>query len=163
MDTVYERLVHLLTARRARYRMIAHEPEGVTLAASRLRGHPPAQAAKCMVVRVRTGKKAARHVLAVVPGDRRVDLARLKGLFDGTDASLATAETAEHLAGCVTGTITPFALHPDLHLIVDPALLVHPEIFFNAGRLDRSVALHTEDYLAISAARVVPITEGARP
>jgi len=32
------------------------------------------------------------------------------------------------------------------------------ELYFNAGRLDRSVALATEDYLRIASPKVAPIT-----
>jgi Ala-tRNA(Pro) deacylase len=48
----------------------------------------------------------------------------------------------------VAGTVLPFAFHPELTLIADPSLQKHPEIFFNAARLDRSVALRVIDYVA---------------
>lgn len=66
---------------------------------------------------------------------------------------------AERLAGSVSGSVMPFARHPDLDLVVAPELLVHDEIFFNAARLDRSVALATDDYLALARPRVGPIAQ----
>lgn len=63
----------------------------------------------------------------------------------------------------VSGTILPFGFHPDLELVVDPRLLEHPEIFFNAARLDRSLALNTQDYqdhLRRIGAQIRPITAG---
>lgn len=33
-----------------------------------------------------------------------------------------------------------------------------PELFFNAARLDRSIALATDDYVRIAAPRMAPIT-----
>ncbi|MFF5017223.1 YbaK/EbsC family protein [Streptomyces sp. NPDC001165] len=47
--------------------------------ASELRGHPLDQAVKCLVVRVSTGR-SRRYVLAVVPGDRRLDMTRVREL-----------------------------------------------------------------------------------
>ncbi len=44
----------------------------------------------------------------------------------------------------------PFSWNPELELVVDPALYGHDEIFFNAGRLDRSIALATDDYRRIA-------------
>jgi Ala-tRNA(Pro) deacylase len=44
-----------------------------------------------------------------------------------------------------------------LELIADPALLDHGELYFNAGRLDRSVALASEDYLRLAAPRIARI------
>ena len=37
---------------------------------------------------------------------------------------------------------------------VDPDLLVHEEFYFNAARLDRSLALSAKDYRAIAEPRV---------
>jgi Ala-tRNA(Pro) deacylase len=142
----YVRLISLLDAHGARYRVIGHAPEGRTEVVSRYRGHPVAHAAKCLVVMVKTGKRTKRYFLAVVPGDARVDLQGLKALADGTYVSFASTDKAEALSGSASGTILPFSFHPDLELVVDPGLLEHPEIFFNAARLDRSLALNTQDY-----------------
>ncbi|XVQ88518.1 hypothetical protein ACQP2K_14180 [Microbispora siamensis] len=38
---------------------------------------------------VKVGKKQTRHVLAVVPGDARLDLQALKALLEGTYAAFA--------------------------------------------------------------------------
>lgn len=157
----YERLISLLNAHGARYRVIDHVPEGRTEMVSRYRGHPVAHAAKCLVVMVKAGKRTKRYFLAVVPGDARVDLQELKALASGTYASFASMDKAEALSGSVSGTILPFSFHPDLELVVDPELLEHPEIFFNAARLDRSLALNTQDYqdhLRRADAQIRPIT-----
>ena len=61
---------------------------------------------------------------------------------------------AERLAGCSAGTILPFAMNPQLELIADPSLGDVDQLFFNAARLDRSVALNTEDFLAIAKPRI---------
>jgi Ala-tRNA(Pro) deacylase len=159
--TAYARLVALLDGGGARYELIDHAPEGRTELVSPLRGNELSQAAKCIVVMVKLGKKAKRHVLAVVPGDARVDLGALKRLLGGTYAAFASPDVAERLAGSASGTILPFSFHPELELIADPGLLAHPRIFFNAARLDRSVALATEDYVALARPRVEPIAATA--
>jgi Ala-tRNA(Pro) deacylase len=150
----YERLVAELDAAGARYRLIDHEPEGRTELVSALRGNELAQAAKCLVVLVKVGKKQSRYVLAVVPGDARLDLAAVKALLGGTYVGFAATARAEELAGSVSGTVLPVSYHPQLELIVDPSLLEHDELFFNAARLDRSMALATEDYLRVAKPRV---------
>ncbi|MEU7645003.1 YbaK/EbsC family protein [Streptomyces huasconensis] len=155
----YTKLVGLLDERGAAYRVIEHEPEGATEAVSALRGNTLEQAAKCIVVMVKTGKKTKRYALAVVPGDRRVDLHALKALLGGTYAGFATQEVAERLSGSVSGTILPFSFDPELELVVDPALLEHEEIFFNAARLDRSLALRTVDYREIASPRIETISQ----
>jgi Ala-tRNA(Pro) deacylase len=155
--SAYERLLAQLDAGKARYRLIDHPPEGRTELVSVLRGHQLAAAAKCMVVMVKISKKQARYVLAVVPGDTRVDLSALKAHLGGSYAAVVDGEKAEQLAGSATGTILPFSYDPRLELISDPSVLTVPELYFNAARLDRSVALSTEDYVRLASPQLVPI------
>jgi Ala-tRNA(Pro) deacylase len=157
----YQRLVSLLDEAGARYRVIDHPPEGRTEAVSAYRGNPVASAAKCIVVMVKLDKRTSKYFLAVVPGDARVDLLALRRLAGGTYAAFASTDKAEALAGSVSGTILPFSFHPDLELVVDPGLVRHSEIFFNAARLDRSLALDTEDYLRLADPKVCPVAMAA--
>jgi Ala-tRNA(Pro) deacylase len=103
-------------------------------------------------------EKQGRYVLAVVPGDACLDLQAVKALLEGTYVAFADRERAEELAGSVSGTVLPFSYHPKLEVIADPALLERPEMYFNAARLDRSIALSNEDYVRLTAPRVAPIT-----
>ncbi|AEW99370.1 YbaK/EbsC family protein [Streptantibioticus cattleyicolor] len=156
-ESTYDKLIDFLDSRGAQYRLIDHPPEGRTEIVSPMRGNDVSEAAKCIVVMVKIGKKVTKYVLAVVPGDAKVDLNGIKSLFGGTYVSFATPEIAERLAGSVAGTILPFSFHPDLELIVDPSLLEKEEIYFNAARLDRSMALRTKDYLTLTDPRTEPI------
>jgi Ala-tRNA(Pro) deacylase len=154
------RLLGLLHAERTAYRLIPHRPEGRTAAASVLRGHPLDQAAKSVMVRVASGKRSRRYVLAVVPGDRRVDLAALAGRYAAREAAFATRAVAERLAGGVSGSFAPFAFSPDFDLVLDDRLLAHEEIYFNAYRLDLSLALPVTDYLALARPAIASIAAG---
>jgi Ala-tRNA(Pro) deacylase len=107
-----------------------------------------------MVVMVKVGRKSTRYVLAVVPGNKRVDFRALKDLLNGTYISFASAEIAEQLTGCVSGTILPISFNPDLELIVDPSVLENDELYFNAARLDRSMVLKARDYADLVRPRV---------
>ena len=140
------------------YRLIEHAPEGRTEVVSLLRGNALRQAAKCIVLMVKLGKKVTRHVLAVIPGDRQVDLQAVKTLLGGTYIAFASADRAEQLAGSVAGTILPFSFHPALELIADPSLLENEELYFNAARLDRSLVLKTEEYAAVVKPRLERIS-----
>jgi Ala-tRNA(Pro) deacylase len=156
---MYSQLITLLGEHGARYRLIDHPPEGRTEIVSPMRGNPLAQAAKCIILMVKVGKKVTKYVLGVIPGDARVDMNAVKILMDGTYVSFASQEVAERLAGSVAGTILPFSFNPELELIVDPTLLEHEEIYFNAARLDRSMALNTKDYVALTKPRLEKIAK----
>lgn len=159
IDDAYHHLIALLDAHQARYRLLDHAPEGRTELVSEMRGHPVAQAAKCLVVMLKFGKKTTKFVLAVVPGDARVKLDALRALKQATYAGFAPPDRAEQLAGSVVGTILPFAFDAQLELIADPGIKEHEELFFNAGRLDRSLALNTEDYVRLAQPRFAHIAD----
>ncbi len=154
MSDTYDKLIALLDLHGASYRLIDHAVEGRTDRVSLLRGHPVKQAAKCIVLIVKIGKKVTRFVLAVVPGDMRVDTARVRSLMNATYVGFAATDVAQGLAGSVAGTVLPFAFDPRLTLIADPGLLAHEEIYFNAARLDRSLALMTVDYQRLANPRL---------
>ncbi|GKQ38555.1 YbaK/EbsC family protein [Streptomyces sp. A012304] len=155
------RLLDLLVRGGAHYRLLSHAPQGRTDLASALRGHRLEQAAKSLVIRVALSRKRRRYVIAVVPSDRRVDLAALSALYTGEEASFAVRGVAEQLTGCVSGSIMPLSFDPDLEVVADPDLFEHEEIFFNTGRLDESVALRTECYRTLVAPRVARIAAPA--
>ncbi len=119
-----------------------------------MRGHAISQAAKCIILIVKIGKKITKYILAVVPGDARVDFNAVKTLIKGTYVSFASPKIAERLTGCVSGTILPISFNPELELIVDPAVLENDELYFNAARLDCSVALKTDDYVVLAKPRL---------
>jgi len=96
-------------------------------------------------------------VLAVVPGDARLDLAAVKALLGASYVALADTGKAEQLAGSVTGTVLPFSYDERLELIADPALFNCDELYFNAGRLDRSVTLASQDYQRLAGPRIARI------
>lgn len=160
-EDTYSKLITMLDEAKAHYRLIDHAPEGRTEIVSPMRGNELSQAAKCIIMMVKVGKKVTRYVLGVIPGDARIDLNAVKALLHGTYISFATTEIAEQMAGSVSGTVLPFSFNPELQLIVDPSLLKNDEIYFNAARLDRSLALKTSDYVALAKPRLEQIAQSA--
>jgi Ala-tRNA(Pro) deacylase len=154
---VFDRLVELLSAARAKFRVIEHPAEGRSEAISVIRGNRPEQAAKAMVLDLRGGGGGRRHVLAVLPGSRKLDFGAVATLFDARKCGFASPQTAQELTGCVMGSVPPFSLNPALTLVVEQDLLGNDTLFFNAGRLDRSMELDTKDWLAVAQPKVARI------
>ncbi|MFI9388353.1 YbaK/EbsC family protein [Kutzneria sp. NPDC052558] len=153
-------MLHLLDLHGVPYRVLRHSPVGNTERASRVRGHEVRSAAKCMITEVR-GVDRPRFVLAVVEGHRRVDFKAIKRLYGRHDATLAPPDLAERYGRGVVGSIPPFTFDADLDLLVDVRLLDHEMIYFNAARLDRSIALAVRDYLFVANARLARISRPA--
>ena len=154
---VFDRLVALLSDAKANFRVIEHEAEGKSEAISVIRGNRPDQVAKAMVLDVRGGGGGRRHVLAILPGSRKLDFAAVATLFEARKCGFASPETAQALTGCVMGAVPPFAFDPSLTVVVDEDLLTNETLFFNAGRLDRSMELDTRDWLAVAKPRIARI------
>jgi Ala-tRNA(Pro) deacylase len=154
---VFDRLVALLTEAKANFRVIEHEAEGRSDKISVIRGNRPDQAAKAMVLDVRGGGGGRRNVLAILPGSRKLDFAAVAALFEARKCGFASPETAQELTGCAMGAVPPFALNPALSVVVDQDLLANDTLFFNAGRLDRSMELDTKDWLAAAKPRIARI------
>ena len=157
--TTHDKLIALLDQHQARYRLLAHDAIGKCEAVAAMRGTALGQGAKALVCHVK-GNGVKQHVLAVLPADRQADLAKVAEAVGGRRASLASPAEVDTLTGCVFGAIPPFSFHPDLALVVDPLLFArYEEIAFNAGRLDRSVIVNTEDYRRLCHANVVKIIQ----
>jgi Ala-tRNA(Pro) deacylase len=155
--SVFDRLVALLSEANAKFRVIEHAAEGKSEAISAIRGNRPEQAAKAMVLDVRGGGSGKRPVLAILPGSAKLDFNAVASLFEARKCGFASPETAQELTGCVMGAVPPFALNPALSIVVEEDLLANETLFFNAGRLDRSMELDTKDWIAVAKPRVARI------
>jgi len=132
-----------------------HDAVGKCEAVSEIRGTALGQGAKALVCKVK-GNGVKKHVLAILAADLQADLSRLASHFGGLKASLASPAEVDALTACVFGAIPPFSFHPDLALVADPLLFERfDEIAFNAGLLEKSVIMDTQDYLRIARPELV--------
>jgi Ala-tRNA(Pro) deacylase len=116
--SVFDRLVFLFTNENARFRVIEHTPEGRSDLVAGVRGTTIAQGAKAIVCAIPVDGRE-RYVLAVLPGDRRVDMKAVARTVGGRKGSFAQASLAEELTGCVVGAIPPVAFNSSLKLVVE--------------------------------------------
>ena len=151
----HQQLITLLTGQGARFRVMEHEAVGKCEAVSEIRGTDLRQGAKALVCKVK-GNGVKKHVLAILAADLQADLSKLASHFGGLKASLASPAEVDTLTACVFGAIPPFSFHPDLTLVADPLLFERfDEIAFNAGLLEKSVIMDTQDYLRIARPELV--------
>ena len=159
MQDTHERLVALLEDNGIAYRLIEHEAEGRSEHISRIRGNHPKQAMKAIVVTVKGGGQGSRHVMAVLPGNRRLDMRALKKVLGAQKGSFTPPEVAKELTGCAMGSVPPFTFWEELRLVADNAIRDNEEVCFNAGRLDRSIFMKLEDFIAVAKPEMADISE----
>ena len=149
--SIHETLLRLLTDNCTRFHVIRHESAGRSEEVAEARGTVVGQGAKALVCEIRGSEARARWVLAVLPADRKLDRERLAEFMGGDKAKLVDTSMARKLTGCEIGAIPPFSFHPQLHLVVDAELIErYDTIAFNAGRLDVSVLLNSQDFIALA-------------
>lgn len=152
---IHQHLLTLLEQQQARFQVVEHDAVGKCEAVSEIRGTALGQGAKALVCKIK-GNGVKKHVLAILAADLQADLSRLAHHFGGLKASLASPLEVEELTACVFGAIPPFSFHPDLHLVADPVLFQRfDNIAFNAGLLEKSVIMDTQDYLRIAQPEIV--------
>ena len=161
MTDTHERLVSLLEENGVIYRLIEHEAEGRSEHISVIRGNDPKQAMKAIVVTVKGGGKGSRHAMAVLPGNRRLDMRALKKVLGAQKGSFTPGDVAAELTGCAMGSVPPFTFWEELPLIADNAVCENQEVCFNAGRLDRSIFMKLDDYLAVAKPEMADISEAS--
>ncbi|WP_313684028.1 YbaK/EbsC family protein [Pantoea sp.] len=148
--TTFEKVITQLEQHQADYRVIEHEAIGQTDVISAIRGNELNQAAKAMVLEVTMPEGAeARYLLAIVPGDCKINFKSAARAIGGKKSSFATAEKAQELTQCVMGAVPPFSFDDRLALRVDSRLRDVGTLWFNAGLLERSVALDVNDYFRV--------------
>lgn len=113
-----------------------------------------------MACKLKVPDAPAKYVLAVLAADRQLDLDALAVYYRAKRASLMSPKEIDALTGCVLGAIPPFSFRPDLELVADPELFTrYREIAFNAGRLDASIVLATDDFLRIAQPQLTDIRQ----
>jgi len=156
MSTVYEKLVALLDQEGARFRIIQHPAEGRSDLVAAIRGTAPGQGAKAMLCKSKDDITSL--ILAILPGNRKLDFKKVAAAGQFKKATLASAEEAERETGCVIGAIPPFSFSSSIKLVVDPQLFDgFDEIAFNAGQLDKSIVLDSSDYVRIAQPLLEPL------
>lgn len=146
---IYGRICSLLLEQDIAYRVISHSPEGNTKLASKIRGHDLTKAAKSLAIEVKIKPGIRKYLLAVIRGDRLVDMKAIKKLFNAYDSTLVSEDKAISLTACPMGAVPPFIFHEELLLIVDREITLNDEIVFNAGLLGTSIVLQTTDYFKV--------------
>ncbi len=102
----------------------------------------------------------AGHVLAVIPGDRRLDMRLVEGAVGDKHVHLATEQEIERdLPGVELGSLPPLGGLLKVHTYVDPEVLEHETIVFAAGVQTESIRARSEDVFRDEAVTVAKITK----
>ena len=124
-----ETVAAFLRAAGAEARLEQFDAETATAAdAARAVGAEAADIVKSLVV-VCDG----RAMLALVPGDRRGDLAKIARAAGANEARVARADEVRTITGFEPGAVAPFPLPNVERVLIDKALLARRAVWIGAG------------------------------
>ena len=148
-DALHAKLVALLRAEGADYRLMQHDPVTTSAEAAAARGTALRSGAKAMLVKSRSG-----FVLLVLAADRRVDWKQLAPHLGGKGARFATDEELRATTGLEKGAVPPLGRLFGLRTIYDTSLLEVESVNFNAGTKTDSVTMARDDLIRIGGGEV---------
>jgi Cys-tRNA(Pro)/Cys-tRNA(Cys) deacylase len=100
-----------------------------------------------------------KPILAVIPGNRELDLKALASALGEKKIKLASQNQAEELTGLQTGGISPLALlHKNLQVVVDQSANDLPKIFLSGGQRGLNIQMAPGDMVRITKARWAAIS-----
>ncbi len=100
-------------------------------------------------------------VLAMVPGDRRADTARIAGAVEAGHAKVASAARVHELTGFEPGAVAPFPPAKVDRVLIDRRLLAHDHVWVGAGSTTHLARLAPTELVRLS--RAVPLDLVADP
>jgi len=105
-------------------------------------------------------KANGNFAMAVVPGNRMVNLKKVRRALAARDVSVASEkEFGALFPGCEIGAMPPFGRLFGLPVYVDPALEAEEEIFFNAGNHQQTVKMSYADFKKLVNPVIISLTE----
>ncbi|MGB5423242.1 MAG: aminoacyl-tRNA deacylase [Desulfobacterales bacterium] len=132
-----------------------HEEKGAEFAA-RATGFPLDRTVKTLVVDL--GRR--NYCLALLPGDRQLDLKQLAQVFAVKRAAMADTATAERLTGYLVGGISPFGTKQALPSVMEKRIREYAEVLINAGQRGVMLKMAPEDIVKALGCRLESISKG---
>ena len=106
-----------------------------------------------------TRKGHGKPILAVVPGNRDVDLKKLAKAVGEKKVSPATQKEAENITKLQTGGISPLALiNKGFEILVHKTILDQELIHISGGERGLNIRLASQDLVKLTQARLADIS-----
>jgi Cys-tRNA(Pro)/Cys-tRNA(Cys) deacylase len=103
-------------------------------------------------------EKSGKPLLAVVPGDQRVDLKSLAAFINEKKVSIPTEKDAEQLTGLQVGGISALALmNRGFETLLDLSAMKLTDFYVSGGMRGLLIWMQVQDFVTISGARFAPL------
>lgn len=100
-----------------------------------------------------------KAVVALVPGDRRLDVEKVRRAADAATARLATAAEVEEATGFPPGSVAPFPLPAVERVLIERMLLAHAAVWAGGGSSTHMVRLQPAELVRLTRATPMDVVE----
>ncbi|MBU0614788.1 MAG: aspartate--tRNA ligase [Nanoarchaeota archaeon] len=153
-DEVYEKIVDALNKDKIEFETIEHKAVYTSEEAAEVRGISPSQGVKALICKTDKG-----FVQACVPGDKEIDLEKLKKVLQTKSVELASADEVKRVSGCSIGSVPPFGNLFEIKILIDKQVTQNKEVAFNAGTHTKSIKMRAKDLTKVTGARVAEFSK----
>ena len=153
MCNPYQEIVTLLKTNNISYSDTEHEPVYTSAQAAKIRGISASQGAKALLLKGENG-----FILALLPGDHKLDSKKLKKLLGIKELRFAFPEEVKNIMGCEIGACYPFGTIIRLPTYADNLLSANDTISFNPGIHTHSIEMRWQDFYSLVKPKMVDIS-----
>jgi Ala-tRNA(Pro) deacylase len=158
LTTPEETIFSFLDSHEIKYERFQHEPVYTCPKMAEYLHTDEARIAKSMIMK----KGGGGYLLAVLPGNMKVDFARLAKVVGARSVTLAPIEEAQKIAGCTVGSVHPLGNLLNLDTYFDQKLTTYDQVYFNPGSHTLSVKIDTRNLMEIVNPRIAEFAVARR-
>lgn len=122
--------------------------------AARLRNRPIDTLVKCLVL-----TDGISNVMACVPGNKRIDVPKVREVFGTGKLEFAHEEELKKLTGMQPGATAPIGLKSDIPIVIDRQLAGAGKVNMSGGDPSFGVEIRSMDLVELSKAKIAEISK----
>jgi len=150
----YKKIIDLLNDVKVPFSVLEHDSMYTSQQEEELTGLEVGQGIKSILL-----KNKDDFLLALLPGDRRIDTKKVKTILSTKNLRFATPEEVEKIMFCSIGACYPFGSLIGLKTIMDPSLSENRVIAFNPGVHNKSIIMEYSDFYKIDTPEIRDIAQ----
>lgn len=157
-------IITILTKYNVWFETFEHQPVRTSEEAAAIRtGYTLEQGAKALILKAKVANSESFFCMVVVAGTKKFNSKKVIKALKAKSIRFATPEEVSRLTnGVEIGGVPPWGNLFDLKTFVDTSITSQEAIIFNAGDRSFSIAMRTNDYLALHPSTEVTVTEDTK-
>lgn len=158
-NEIYLTIVKILEEEGIEFKVFEHKPVHTSEEAAEERGVDLKTGVKSMIFKKgESEKEEDEYIMALVPGDKKVDEEKLEKI-QGGELKLAPPDEVKRRTGCGVGSVPPFGFEESLETFMDVNILENVSVNFSAGSHTKSIQMNPADLKDITKAEKCRISK----